>query len=628
MPSDDPDGPTGLAADPIPPAIIRRLLALAWTYRRRCLTVLGIQVVLLALGLAGLGLSGVAIDVLRHALDAGAPAARWPFGIHPPPGWSALRLVGLAGGLVFALALLRAALTYLYTVSIGHLVQMEIVPTLRAAVYDKLQQMSFRFFDATASGSIINRVTTDVQAVRSFVDQVLIQSLIVVLALGVSLAYMLQKHVTLTVACLSATPLLWLATTRFSRLVQPAYDQSRRHLDGVVSMLAETIQGMSVVKGFAREDERRALFERRNDQLTAHQQSIFRCVSLFTPVIDLLSQSSQLVLLAYGGALVVAGRLTLGDVVVFAGLLQQYGTQVGNLANIVNTFQQSLISARRVFEVLDAPVEIASPRDPTLVPGQTPRVDGSVTFDGVSFGYRPGEVALDGISFELRAGQKLVLFGETGSGKSTLLALVPRFYDPSAGRVIIGGRDARRFDVAELRRQIGVVFQESFLFSTTVAGNIAFGQPDATPEAIERAAQAAGAHGFVRNLPHGYATVLEEGGSNLSGGQRQRLALARAILGDPPILLLDDPTAAVDPETEAEVMAALAQVSSSRTTLLATHRLSSCRDAHLILVLHDGRIVERGTHAELMALGGRYRAVADLHAAATATSRPADEAAS
>jgi ATP-binding cassette subfamily B protein len=610
MPRADPDG-----ADRQRQTIVRRLLDLAWAYRRRCLVVLGVQVLLLALGLAGLGLSGVAIDVLRHALDATAPSPSWPFGITPPAAWTPMQLVWLAGGLVLAMALVRAALSYFYATSLGHLVQMEVVPALRAAVYDKLQQMSFRFFDATASGSIINRVTGDVQAVRSFVDQVLIQSVVVVLALAVSLGYMLHKHAALTIACLAPSPLLWLATRTFSRRVQPAYEESRQQLDGLVTMLAETVQGMSVVKGFAREDERRALFDGRNDALYEHQRGIFRRVSRFTPAIDFLSQSSQLVLLGYGGMLVVRGQLTLGDVVVFAGLLQQYGAQVGNLANIVNTFQQSLISARRVFEVLDAKVEISSPIDPTLQGVRGPRVDGSVKFDGVTFGYRPGEQALVDVSFELRAGGKLVLFGETGSGKSSLLALVPRFYDPSAGRVLVGGRDVRRFDLADLRRQIGVVFQESFLFSATVAENIAFGQPDATPEAIERAARLAGAHEFVLRLPDGYRTVLEEGGANLSGGQRQRLALARAVLRDPPILLLDDPTAAVDPETEAEVMAALAKAASERTTLLATHRLSACRDADLILVLENGRVVERGTHDELIAAAGRYRDAALLHAA-------------
>ena len=357
-------------------------------------------------------------------------------------------------------------------------------------------------------------------------------------------------------------------------------------------------------------------------ELRDQQRGIFRRVSLFSPAVDFLSQTSLVVLLGYGGMLVVRGRLSLGDVVVFAGLLQQYGAQVANLANIVNTLQQSLVSARRVFEVLDAPVEVESPSAPV-----SPQpFSGAVRFEHVSFAYRADEPTLTEVNLDVRPGQRIVLFGETGSGKSTLLALIPRFYDVSKGRLLVSGVDVRQLDPAELRRRVGMVFQESFLFSTTVADNIAFGRPEATMEEIERAARLASAHAFILALPQGYDSVLEEGGANLSGGQRQRLALARAIVLDPPILLLDDPTAAVDPETEAEVLAALEQVSASRTTFLATHRISACRRADLILVLEQGRVVERGTHDELVRARGRYFAAVELQAEGGRLPAPAQEA--
>jgi ABC-type multidrug transport system fused ATPase/permease subunit len=583
-------------------AIIRRLLALGWAYRRHCLQVLAYQVILLALGLLGLGLAGLSIDVIRHQLQPQAAAARWPFGWAAPARWPAMSQLVLAGGLVLAMAAARATLNYLYSIAVGHLVQMDIVPRMRSQVYDKLQRMSFRFFDATASGSIINRVTGDVQSVRAFVDQVLIQSLILVLSLGVYLVYMLRQHVLLTAACVASTPLLWLAATLFSRWVQPAYAESRKRADDLVTFYTESIQGIRVLKGFAREPERTALFAEKNSAVRDQQRGIFRRVSLFTPAVDLLGQLNLVILLGYGGYLVAGGHLTLGDLVVFAGLLQQFAGQVTNLANIVNTLQQSLISARRVFEVLDAPLEVKSEAG-ALRPA---RFSGAVSFDAVAFEYHPGTRALDGVNVEVRPGMRVILFGETGAGKSTLLSLVPRFYDPVAGRVLIDGTDVRAIDLEALRAQVGVVFQESFLFSASIADNLAFGRPEASRAEIEEAARLACAHEFIARLPDGYDTVLEEGGSNLSGGQRQRLAIARAILRDPPILLLDDPTAAVDPQTEGEVLQALDQVARKRTTFVATHRLVACYGADLILVLDDGRVVERGTHHELMAKKGLY----------------------
>jgi ATP-binding cassette subfamily B protein len=307
--------------------------------------------------------------------------------------------------------------------------------------------------------------------------------------------------------------------------------------------------------------------------------------------------------------LVAHDELPLGTgLIVFSGLLEQFSGQVNNVANIVNSVQQSLIGARRVFEILDAPVEVKDA--PAAI--RLPRSSGGVRFENVTFAYDGAEAVVRDIDLEVKPGQCVAILGATGAGKSVLMSLIPRFFDPTAGRVLIDGIDARLIHLDDLRRNIGLVFQESFLFSNTVAANIAFGHPDATREQIERAARIAAAHEFILQLPQGYDTVLGESGNSLSGGQRQRLAIARAVLLEPAILLLDDPTAAIDSETEHEIFEALDRAIAGRTTFIVAHRLSTLRRADFIIVLENGRIVQRGTHESLMAEPGNYRRVASL----------------
>jgi len=588
--------------------VVRRLLGLAWRYRLGCLQVLGLQLVLLTLGLLGLSFTGLGIDYIRQRV-AGGPA---------PTGWLAARLpdpaqplapLAVLGGLILALALARAVLNYAYAISVNLLLQQRMVVDLRAAIYDQLQRLSFRFFDAHSTGSIITRVTSDVQSVRMFMDQVLFQGFIMAVSLTVYILYMVRLSPALTLACLATTPLLVGASVWFSRVIQPRYALNRTLVERLVQTLTESVQGIAVTKGFGREAEDRARFEAANHACLAQQHGIFWRLSLFSPAIGFLTRINLVVLLGYGGWLTIHDRLPLGaGLIVFAGLLEQFSGQVNNLATIVNSVQQSLIGARRIFEILDAPVEVRAAPDALRRPGLV----GRITFERVAFAYAGIEPVLRDLDLDVPAGRCVAILGPTGAGKSVLMSLIPRFYDVTGGRLLIDGLDVRRLHPEDLRRNIGVVFQESFLFSNTVAANIAFGHPGATPAQIERAARIAAAHDFITALPQGYATVLGESGNNLSGGQRQRLALARAILLEPPILLLDDPTAALDSQTEREIFAALDQAIAGRTTLIVAHRLSTLRRADSIIVMDQGRIVQRGTHAELMAAAGPYRHIAQL----------------
>jgi len=394
--------------------------------------------------------------------------------------------------------------------------------------------------------------------------------------------------------------------------MRTAYEHNRALADALVLGMSEGVKGVRITRIFGRAREAFERFQQRNLAVRDQQEAIFRRVSRFGPAVSFVTAIDTAILLGYGSRLVARQAMTLGELVVFAGVLQQFAGQISSMAGIWNTLEQSLAAARRVFEVVDAPIDIASPPAPRRWPDLPPARRGAVRFEGVSFAYGAGPTVLSGIDLAVAPGQCVALFGPTGAGKSTLLGLIPRFFDPVSGRIHIDGVELRELELDELRRSVGVVFQESLLFRSTIAQNIAFGHPEASREAIERAARTAGAHDFISALPDGYETRLEEGASNVSGGQRQRLALARAMLLDPAILLLDDPTAAVDALTEEEILASLEGARAGRTTFIAANRLSALRRADLIVVLEHGRIAEQGTHAALMAARGLYFRAASL----------------
>jgi ATP-binding cassette subfamily B protein len=583
-------------------ALLKRLTALGWRYRGGGFLLVGLNGLLVALTVLGLGLAGLGIDIVRHALQPGTARPVGPLGIPLPESWSPMATVAVVAALIAMLGVLVTLLKYITALVSADLSQRVLIQ-LRTDVYDKLQRLSFRFFDAAESSSLINRASGDVQAVRTFVDGVFFKVVSVSLSLLVYLVYMLNVHVPLTLVCLATTPLLCIGSAWFSRRIQPQYRRSSELGDQLIQVLSESFQGIHVVKGFAREPEQIARFETASGAVHDQKRRIFWMVSLFQPVMGFLTQFNQFILLGFGGYLVVQGQMALGTgLFVFANLLNEFANQVGQITNIVNTIQSSLTGAERVFEILDAPGELTSPAQPVRLP----RARGAIRFENVCFSYQDEMLVLHDLSFQIEPGECVGVAGLTGAGKTTLLSLIPRFYDVQKGQVTIDGHDVRQLHLQDLRRNIGIVFQDSFLFSHTIAANIAFGHPEASMDAIRHAARLAAADEFIEQLPQGYDTIVGEHGSNLSGGQRQRLALARTLLLDPSILLLDDATAAVDAETEHEIQGALSQVLPGRTSLIVSNRLSTLVHTDRIMYLQEGRLVASGTPEELLRWPGPF----------------------
>ncbi len=599
--------------------LLRRLLRLALEYRGPCTAVVIMQITLVVLSLSTLGMTGLGIDYLSSQVLKNSGPPQWPLGLRPPATWSPLQVIIALSGLILVVAIFTAALKYLAAIASSALSQ-EVLVRVRTDVYSKLQQLSFSFYDAGESSSIINRAAGDASHVGAFVDGVIIKVLTVFLTLTVYMVYMLKMHMGLTLVCLASTPLLWIGAVVFSKLVQPAYRQASTLSDVMIRTLVENLQGIQVVKGFAREAEQADRFQKANHDIRDLKESIFFRISTFQPSMGLLTQINMLVLIGYGGMLVIRGELALGTgLFVFANLLHEFANQVSQITNIANSIQTSLASAGRVFEVLDEPIQIATPPNAQRLK----HVAESIELDDVSFGYHPDRMILHDVSLRIESGECIGITGPTGSGKTTLLSLLKRFYDVHDGSIRLDGVDLRKLNLDDLRRATGIVFQDSFLFSNTVAANIAFGVPDATPDQITAAAKIAIADEFICELPDQYESMVGEHGSNLSGGQRQRLAIARAIVTNPSILLLDDATASVDPDTEHEIREAMVAAMHDRTTIVVSNRLSTLSRTDRIVVLQHGTISDVGTHEELLETCDYYRELAELQGLSVARrSRP------
>jgi ATP-binding cassette subfamily B protein len=501
-----------------------------------------------------------------------------------------------AGGLIVAFALVRGAFAFTQAY-MGERVSQSVAFDLRNELFAKIQRLSFSYHDRHRTGQLMVRATDDVEKVRMFIGQGLLMALQSLVLMTGTLIILSLTNLRLMLIILPILPLAFALFMVFGGIARPMFELVQRKLSAMNAVLQENVAGIKVVKAFNRERQQQERFGRAADDYMGQMLRVMRLMTFLMPTIFLLANLGQAVVLYFGGRQIIAGTLTLGEWQKFSLYLVFVFIPVGQLGFIITQMSQAAASAGRIFEILDARSEVAD--EPGSKP--LPSVQGRVEFKEVTFRYFGGETpVLDGVSFTAQAGQTVALLGMTGSGKSTVINLIPRFYDPSEGQVLIDGQDIRQVRLESLRAQIGIVLQETTLFSGTIRDNIAFGRSEASMEQVIAAARAAAAHDFIREFPQGYETPVGERGTTLSGGQKQRLAIARALLLDPRILILDDSTSSVDLQTEYQIQRALDRLMVGRTSFVIAQRISTVLNADQILVLDKGRIAASGNHEELL----------------------------
>jgi ATP-binding cassette subfamily B protein len=473
---------------------------------------------------------------------------------------------------------------------------------LRNQVYRHLHDLSISFYNQHETGRIMASVTQDVGRLQDFISdglQEIIRDVLTIVIICVILFYL---NPTLAALVLAPTPLLVLTTLYFGKRLHTIYRSLWRRWAGISALLADTIPGVRVVKAFAQEKREVGKFESRSSDLLTGELKVARTRSLFSPIMAFITSLGTMIIWWVGGNQVLDDELTLGVFFAFTGYMWQFYGPVESLCRLNHRFQRAATSAERVFETLDAQSDVGD--SPNARP--MPTIEGRIEFRHVGFSYDGTKPALKDLSFTVEPGEMIGLAGHSGAGKSTLINLIARFYDAEEGTVLIDGHDIQEYGLKSLRDQIGVVLQDPFLFNGPIAENIAYGKPQARPEEIVAAAKAAHAHEFIMNLPDGYDTPVGERGVRMSGGERQRISIARAVLRDPRILILDEATSSVDTETEVKIQEALERLIKGRTTFAIAHRLSTLRHAHRLLILDKGSVAEIGSHDELIALDGIY----------------------
>jgi ATP-binding cassette, subfamily B, bacterial len=508
---------------------------------------------------------------------------------------------------VLVIALFGALSSYFekyFTTSVGQWVMHD----LRRVLYSHIQRLSLSFHDQKRTGDLISRVTSDIDAVQNLISQVLLGMLVNVLTLIGMIMVMFYLNWEFTLIALTVAPGLFLVVYYYTHRIKKASRALRLKEGQVVNVLEEVLSSIRVVKAFAREDYEQKRFERESRASVEAALQARSIKAKLPPLVEVIVASGTCLVLWYGGRLVLTGVLTPGELLVFLIYLGKMYKPMREMSKMTDTISKAQVGWERIREVLENEMQV---RDLPKAK-RAPQFKGRIEFDHVDFSYEGGRAVLRDINFDIKPGQLAALVGPTGAGKTTIVSLLPRFYDLTSGQIRIDGTDVRQFKLQSLRQQISFVLQETLLFRATVAQNIAYGKPEATTEEIIRAAKAANAHEFIQKMAEGYDTMVGEHGVTLSGGQRQRLTIARAIIRHSPILILDEPSAGLDAESEQLVFDALGNLMEGKTSIVIAHRLATVRRADVIFVVEDGRVVEKGTHAELLEIGGLYARLYEL----------------
>jgi ATP-binding cassette subfamily B protein len=512
-----------------------------------------------------------------------------------------------AGGLILGIALIRGAAGFGQRF-FGEWLTHRVAYNLRNDFYRQVQRLPFSFHDRTQTGDLMSRATSDISETERFIGIGLMDLLATVLLMvGVVIA-MLWESFSLSVLALLPFPILIFSTVRFGSIIRPMFKNIQEQMSVLSTTMQESLTGIRVVKAFAREPYELQKFDRDNNEWFERRYKVIRAWANNWPFFSFVLATSIFLLLLYGGPRALDREITVGSLFALTSYVLMLNGPVQRLGFLVNLAATAGASSSRVFEIIDTPDEMVEKPGAVVLED----IQGDVSFEQVRFSYREELLILEDITFKVQAGQTIALVGPTGSGKSTLTGLIPRFYDVTGGRILVDGVDIRDWNIESLRGHIGIVLQDTFLFSSTIAQNIAYGRPAADQFEIEAAARAARAHDFILKFPEGYETRVGERGVTLSGGQKQRIAIARALLTDPRILILDDSTSSVDTETEHLIQQALITLMEGRTTFVIAQRLLTLKSADCILVLENGHIVERGTHEELLEENGLYRQIYDL----------------
>ncbi|QHW32877.1 ABC transporter ATP-binding protein [Paenibacillus rhizovicinus] len=582
-------GPMGRGGPVVKPKNLKATLRRLWTYfgnERKLLSVIFLIVLVdSVIMLASPYLIGVSIDAMT-AQDGGGV----DFGLLEIALLTLVVSYIADGGLTFLQGWLMAGASQ------------RIVGRLRTSLFEKLHKLPIRFFDMRTHGDLMSRMSNDIDNVSNTVAQSAAQVMSGSIAIVGALVMMLVLSPLLTLASLITVPAVYWLARSIARSTAPLFKEQQSKLGKLNGHVEETISGIQIVKAFNREDKAIAEFDAVNEELCQVGIKAQIRSGFLMPIMNVINNLGFAAVAIVGGLLAVNGHITVGVIASFLSYSRQFVRPLIDLGNLFNVLQSGVAGAERVFEVLDEQEEPADP--PGAVAFSNPR--GRVVFDNVSFGYRADVPILRDVSFVSEAGTSTALIGPTGAGKTTIVNLLTRFYDVTAGSITIDGRDIREYTKDSLRQAFGIVLQDTYLFAGTIRDNIKYGKPDATDEELERAASLANAATFIRRLPLRYDTVLAENGSNLSQGQRQLLAIARVILADPSILILDEATSSIDTRTELHIQDALKGVLQGRTSFVIAHRLNTIRDADTIMVIAHGNIVERGSHDELMKREGVY----------------------